>query len=116
MTLKTNVHQVWKDDVLDAVLRWMLGSLQRDRNAGEMDETSIRSGVAGAMEAEDIYDQLNSVVPQVEDLWQDLTDGLELESIIPIPKYSDVSVVLQIAYAMVNGGGRGPELGDISLT
>ncbi|RCN32297.1 hypothetical protein ANCCAN_21906, partial [Ancylostoma caninum] len=114
MTFKTSVHQVWRDDVLDAVLRWSMESLQRDRNAGQMDETSIRGDVAGAMEAEDIYDQLNSEVLQVEDLWQDLANGLELDS-LEGPEYSDVSAVLQIAYAMVNDGSRGPESGDISL-
>ncbi|RCN28686.1 hypothetical protein ANCCAN_25570 [Ancylostoma caninum] len=114
MTFKTSVHQVWRDDVLDAVLSARMDSLQQDRNDGEMDETSIHTDIAGTMEAEDIYDQLNSEALQVEDLWQDLADGLELES-AESPEYSYVSAVLLIAYAMVNGGHRRQEADDTSL-
>lgn len=57
---------------------------------------------AGVMEAEDVFDQLNSEAVKVEGLWYTLADGLELES-TEGSEYSDVCAVFHIAYVMVNG-------------
>ncbi|EYC06409.1 hypothetical protein Y032_0076g1044 [Ancylostoma ceylanicum] len=64
-TFKSTVHQVWRNDVLDAVLSARMESLQQDRNAGEMKETSIHSDIAGTTEAKDIHDQLILEVLQI---------------------------------------------------